>query len=354
MNGGDETMKKRLFGFLLVLTLLGILPNTVMAKTTISILGGSSATMYKLESMKMSLCINDGKYAIIDYNDIKYVTSGVTWTSSNTKIATVNKKSGLVKAKKEGKCTITGKYRGHNYKCKVTVKKPYINYKNWEMGIGEEMCLKLNDGASNGYFDVKWSSSAPSICSVKKDGQIKAKKVGTCYITAKYYTMKFKCKVVVKKTTDISTYLHNKDIKGLKQIVPRLKTKSKSGYSSYMCRKSTDSAGYEGLVDFEAGIPNDGKTDFKVSTSYKGVTLYGIKPGMSYQAICNKLNKLSFEPNGGQIIKTYYITWYGTRFCCEDFEFYLHGNGVKPDEVFTCSFTDKILDEYEWRIGNFD
>lgn len=46
----------------------------------------------------------------------------VTWKSANKKIAVVSKK-GIVRAKKEGKTTITATYNGKKYKCKVTVKK---------------------------------------------------------------------------------------------------------------------------------------------------------------------------------------------------------------------------------------
>ncbi len=46
-----------------------------------------------------------------------------TFTSNKKKIATVGKKTGKVKAKKKGTCTITAKYAGKKYKCKITVKK---------------------------------------------------------------------------------------------------------------------------------------------------------------------------------------------------------------------------------------
>jgi predicted secreted protein len=48
--------------------------------------------------------------------------SQVKWSTSKKKVATVSKK-GVVKAKKKGKATITAKYKGKKYKCKIIVKK---------------------------------------------------------------------------------------------------------------------------------------------------------------------------------------------------------------------------------------
>lgn len=49
-------------------------------------------------------------------------TSKPTWTSSKTSVATVNKTTGKVTAKKAGTATITGKIGSKKYTCKVTVK----------------------------------------------------------------------------------------------------------------------------------------------------------------------------------------------------------------------------------------
>lgn len=53
--------------------------------------------------------------------DSKKITKDVTFTSSNKKVATVNKK-GTIKAIKAGTAKITAKYEGKKYICKVTVK----------------------------------------------------------------------------------------------------------------------------------------------------------------------------------------------------------------------------------------
>jgi len=66
---------------------------------------------------KTKLTLYTGKTATLKLTGPK-VTS---WTSSNSKIATVNKK-GKITAKKAGKVTITAKAAGKKYKCTVTIK----------------------------------------------------------------------------------------------------------------------------------------------------------------------------------------------------------------------------------------
>lgn len=51
----------------------------------------------------------------------------ITWKSSKKSVAAVNS-SGVVTAKKTGKCTITAKKSGKSYKCSITVKKLPKNY----------------------------------------------------------------------------------------------------------------------------------------------------------------------------------------------------------------------------------
>lgn len=52
-------------------------------------------------------------------------TQNAKWSSSNKKVATVSK-YGIVKAKKAGKCTITGTVGSKKYTCQVTVKKKAV------------------------------------------------------------------------------------------------------------------------------------------------------------------------------------------------------------------------------------
>ena len=79
---------------------------THLSKTSINLDTG--------DSQKISLILPSGK---------KVSASKVTWKTSSSKVASVKK--GKITGKSEGNCTITAKYKGKKYKCKVNVK---INY----------------------------------------------------------------------------------------------------------------------------------------------------------------------------------------------------------------------------------
>lgn len=79
-----------------------------------------AAAKIRLNKTKITLTI-DQKMTL----KVKGTKKKVKWSSSKKKIATVSSK-GVVKAKKEGKTTITAKVGGKKYKCKVTVNKPFV------------------------------------------------------------------------------------------------------------------------------------------------------------------------------------------------------------------------------------
>lgn len=112
----------------------------------------------KVSINKKSATLIKGKTLKLKLKNAK--ASKVKWSSSKKKIASVSKK-GVVKAKKKGKATITAKYKGKKYKCKITVKakaKKKVNYftklKNYLKKKGKE---KFTEGAGH-YFEVKWST----------------------------------------------------------------------------------------------------------------------------------------------------------------------------------------------------
>ncbi len=85
----------------------------------------SKASSKKIALSKKSATITKGSKLKLKLNNAK--ASKVKWSSSKKKVATVSKK-GVVKAKKKGKTTVTAKYKGKKYKCKITVKAKTNNF----------------------------------------------------------------------------------------------------------------------------------------------------------------------------------------------------------------------------------
>ena len=121
----------------------------------------------------------------------------VTWTSSNSKVATVSTK-GKVVGKKAGTATITAKVNKKSYKCKVTVKKPYISASKKTLKVGKTFTLKLT---GTKIATVKTSNN--NVATINKNGKVTAKKAGTATITLKGKDGKsYKCVVTVKKASN--------------------------------------------------------------------------------------------------------------------------------------------------------
>lgn len=125
-------MKKLWRGISILLLLLLL----VLAIPTTSV---QAAAKVKLNKTKVTLC--EGKTTTLK---VKGTKKKVTWTSSDKKVATVNKK-GKVTAKKTGTATITAKVGSKKYKCRVTVeaKKKYeiVNgYVNTTVSSYKEAC----------------------------------------------------------------------------------------------------------------------------------------------------------------------------------------------------------------------
>lgn len=79
-------------------------------------------------------------------------------------------------------------------------KKVKLNKSKLSMYIGKSYKLKLENNKKK----VKWSSSKKKVASVSSKGKVKAKKKGSCKITAKVGKKKYVCKVTVKKKANSS------------------------------------------------------------------------------------------------------------------------------------------------------
>lgn len=120
--------------------------------------------------------------------------SGVKWSSSNKKVATVNGK-GVVKGRKSGTCKVVARFGGKEYACKVTVVNPRLNKKKITVYNSRSFRLKVTGGKGR----IRWKSGNKKVATVSKKGTVTALKGGTCTVTAVRNGITLKCRVTVPK-----------------------------------------------------------------------------------------------------------------------------------------------------------
>jgi len=120
----------------------------------------------------------------------------IVWTSSNSKVATVNSK-GVVTSKSAGKATITATIGGVSAKCNITVvnAKFKIAKLNITVKKGKKAKIKVTVSPKK---KVKFKSSSKKIVKVNSKGVIVGVKKGTAKITVTYNGFKKIVKVKVK------------------------------------------------------------------------------------------------------------------------------------------------------------
>ena len=140
-----------------------------------------------------SLSLTEGESAGITAKvlpeDARY--TGITWTSSNAKVATVS--NGRVTAVGAGSATITASTEGVSGTASVTVKAKTVNVTGvtldkttLELTEGESQTLKATVAPDNATDKtVTWSSSATGVATVDASGKVTAVAAGTATITAK-------------------------------------------------------------------------------------------------------------------------------------------------------------------------
>ena len=124
----------------------------------------------------------------------------VVWSSSNTKVATVN--NGKVTPTGGGKCTITAKVGGKSLSCKLTVTDTAkLSETSLSLKAGETHKLTIDKLAGR---KVTWTSSDRKVATVK-DGVVTAVYMGKCTITAKVKNGKtYTCKLTVTDPAALS------------------------------------------------------------------------------------------------------------------------------------------------------
>ena len=187
----------------LSLAVTGFTPATTGIQNPFAVTAEAAAKV-KLNKSKATLATDQGILL-----ELKGYSGAVKWSSSNKKVATVNK-NGLVKAKKKGSTVITAKAGKKKYKCKVTVKALKVkslklNEKTLTLKKGKKATLKATASPANASNKgVTWKSSNKKVATVNSKGVVTAKKNGTATITATAKDGSKKratCKVTVAKTS---------------------------------------------------------------------------------------------------------------------------------------------------------
>jgi uncharacterized protein YjdB len=179
----------------------------------------------KVKSVKTqsTLTLVKGKTAALPaaVQPAKAANKKVTFKSSNTKVATVNKTTGKIKALKPGKATITvtstdGKKTA---KCVVTVVKKTAKIKTLKafkpvgllVGKTAQVKPKITPTKATGII-YKYSSSKKSVATIDKAGVITALKKGTTTITVKAGNKTQKFKVTVGTVLPTKIALNKKSV----------------------------------------------------------------------------------------------------------------------------------------------
>ena len=180
-------------GYIKVIDTTGLTPTAVIKTTSI-----------KLSSSSVKIVgIGKTKKLTATLEPTNATEKSITWTSSNTAIATVSS-TGLITAKKPGTVTVTVKTKdtGKTATANVVVVQPVSGIKlsktNTHINVNKTETIKATiepSDASN--KKVIWTSSNTSIASVSSTGKITAIKSGQAIITAETEDGNFKSNIVV-------------------------------------------------------------------------------------------------------------------------------------------------------------
>ena len=159
---------------------------TVTVKSPAVSLNKTKATLYTKGSNKITLKAS-----------LKDLTGNVVYTSSNAKVAAVNKTTSVVTAKAKGTAVITATCGDYTATCTVTVKTPTLKLAKTSASIkvGKKTTIKATATPTG---TVKYTSSNKKIATVSSKGVVTGKKKGTAKITVTCNGVSKTFKVTVK------------------------------------------------------------------------------------------------------------------------------------------------------------
>ena len=219
----------------------------------------------------------------------------ITWSSSNTNVATVND-IGVVTAKANGSAKIIAKaVNGKTASCKVTVQYKTeipitavkLNTTNLTLDKGKTSTLVATITPSNTTQSktITWSSSNTNIATVSSNGVVTAKASGTATITAKTSNGKTAtCKITVpaevtptqptqKKEPNISYRTHVQDI-GWQSYVQNGNTAGTTGRSLRLegINIKLDNNEYGGGISYQTHVQNIGWQNYVQNNQMSGTS----------------------------------------------------------------------------------
>ncbi len=187
------------------------------AKCTVTVKQGVVAVT-SVTLSQTTLALEEGKTATLTATVApdNATDKSVTWTSSNSGVATVSA-TGKVTAVKEGTAEITATAGGKSAKCTVTVKKKVIavtsvtlSQTSLALTEGETATLTATVTPENATDkSVTWSSSNSDVATVSESGTVTALKAGTAEITANAGEKTATCTVTVKAQSGVGADIEN-------------------------------------------------------------------------------------------------------------------------------------------------
>ena len=144
---------------------------------------------------KASVTIYKGKTATV--KAAATPSAAVKYTSSNTKVATVNSKTGVIKGIKAGTVTITAKAGTLKTTCKVVIKNPAFSLVKSSATIKKGKTTTIRSKAAPA-GKITYTSSNKKVAAVNSKGVVKGIKKGKATITVKCNGITKKFVVTVK------------------------------------------------------------------------------------------------------------------------------------------------------------
>ena len=171
------------------------------------------------------------------------LAGNVTWTSSNTKVATVA--DGKVTAKAAGTARITATVGGKTATYTVTVKKPSISATVGKVYVGKTAKVQVKKYGTTA--KVSFKSSNTKIATVNKSGVVTGKKAGTVKITVTAGKLTKTVTVKVAKPS-FTLVKSSASIKKGKKVTIKVKAAPSSKVTYKTSNKSVATVSSKGVV----------------------------------------------------------------------------------------------------------